>query len=194
MPIICIGPVCVPISALLPVVLVVFRPLYERLPVEYQRKVESCASWLQKKVNAFLRLLGFGRRKKSGVGKQTGEEAKRGEEGIGIVSVESAQDWHSQLKECHAVIAYFTSEWCKPCQEMMPYLQELALNCKPKPEAKCRVLKIDIDLMDDLAAELLVRSLPTYKLFVKGLPVDECSGHSEESRQKLRQLFASLSL
>ena len=59
MPVICIGPVCIPITAILPVILFIFRPIYNRLPESYQKNIDKTVNYYQIKMNQFLRKIGW---------------------------------------------------------------------------------------------------------------------------------------
>jgi thioredoxin 1 len=58
----------------------------------------------------------------------------------------------------------FFATWCGPCQTMMPVLDQL----KDKMGDKIRIIKIDIDKNQDVAAKFKVRGVPTFVLFQQG--------------------------
>eukprot|EP00754_Rhynchopus_humris_P037069 Rhum_TRINITY_DN19169_c0_g1::Rhum_TRINITY_DN19169_c0_g1_i1::g.169462::m.169462/K14544/UTP22, NOL6; U3 small nucleolar RNA-associated protein 22 len=58
------------------------------------------------------------------------------------------------------VLAYFTATWCGPCQKVKPQVKEIA-----SAAPHLRVLAIDVDENDELAAKHHVRSMPTFVLF-----------------------------
>mmetsp|Transcript_58453 Transcript_58453/g.52672 ORF Transcript_58453/g.52672 Transcript_58453/m.52672 type:complete len:227 (-) Transcript_58453:38-718(-) len=64
MPIICIGPVCIPITAIIPIILFIFKPIYVRLPKEYQEKIDYGVKQCQLAMNRCLRRIGWSKPKK----------------------------------------------------------------------------------------------------------------------------------
>lgn len=66
MPLICIGPICVPISAVLPVILWALRPLWEALPEPARARIQTAVrpflDWLDRHVMSRMRgMLGGGK-------------------------------------------------------------------------------------------------------------------------------------
>ena len=58
----------------------------------------------------------------------------------------------------------FYATWCGPCQQMHPILDKL----KDKMGSTVRVVKIDVDKNQEVAAKFKIRSVPTILLFKKG--------------------------
>lgn len=58
----------------------------------------------------------------------------------------------------------FYATWCGPCKMMHPVLEDL----KKQMGTNIRILKIDVDKNQDVAAQFKVRGVPTFVLFKNG--------------------------
>lgn len=62
------------------------------------------------------------------------------------------------------VLVDFFATWCQPCKVMSSVLNTVKRNV----EEEARIVKIDIDQYQSIAAEYGVRSVPTLLIFKKG--------------------------
>ena len=58
----------------------------------------------------------------------------------------------------------FYATWCGPCQMLAPVLEEFA-----KEHKDIKVIKVDIDLHEDLAQEFGIMSVPTMQVYQDGV-------------------------
>ena len=68
------------------------------------------------------------------------------------------------IKSEKPVLVDFFATWCGPCKMMHPMLEEL----HQKVGDKARILTIDVDKNEQLAALYNVRSVPTLIIFQNG--------------------------
>ena len=64
----------------------------------------------------------------------------------------------------------FSAIWCGPCQMLEPVLNEVA------KVTDYKVIKVDVDQANELAAQFGVRSMPTMVIFKDGQPVETLVG------------------
>lgn len=70
------------------------------------------------------------------------------------------------------VLVDFSAEWCGPCQEMVPVLEELARDYK----GKLKIIRVDVDNNPQTRDKYRVASYPTFIFFNSGKAVGQYSG------------------
>ena len=75
------------------------------------------------------------------------------------------------------VLIDFWAEWCSPCKEMNPILEEVS----SEMEEKIKVLKINIDENPNIPNKYGVQSIPTLIIFKKGEAISTKVGASIKS-------------
>lgn len=78
------------------------------------------------------------------------------------------------------VIVDFWAPWCGPCRQLGPALEKAVTAAR----GKVRMVKIDIDQNQQLAAQMRIQSIPAVYAFVNGQPVDGFLGALPESQIK----------
>lgn len=87
------------------------------------------------------------------------------------------------LTETRPVLVDFGAEWCHPCKQLDPIVEELA----EEWNGKIKVVKLDIDTNMNTTMQYGVMGVPTLLLFRNGEPVERLTGFLPKKRilQKL---------
>jgi putative thioredoxin len=78
------------------------------------------------------------------------------------------------------VIVDFWAPWCGPCKQLTPALEKTVQAAR----GAVRMVKVNIDENQELAAQLRIQSIPAVYAFFKGQPVDGFVGAQSESQVK----------
>ena len=78
------------------------------------------------------------------------------------------------------VVVDFWAEWCGPCKQIAPIVEELA----GEYEGKVKFGKIDVDYNPQVAMNFGIRGIPTLLIFNGGEAVDQIVGALPKSRIK----------
>lgn len=86
------------------------------------------------------------------------------------------------------VLVDFGAEWCHPCKQLDPIVEELADDW----DGKVKIVKIDSDVHVETTMKYGVMGLPTLILFVNGEPKERLSGFQPKNKilSKMEPHFA----
>lgn len=82
------------------------------------------------------------------------------------------------LKADLPVLVDFGAEWCHPCKQLDPVVEELAAEW----QGKVRVVKLDIDQNVNTTMKYGVMGVPTLMLFVGGQVKERVSGYQPKRK------------
>lgn len=87
------------------------------------------------------------------------------------------ENFKELISSSKLTIVDFWAEWCGPCRNQLPILEEYAKN-----NQDIQVVKINVDQNTDLASEYGVRSIPTLIYFKEGKVEYKTVGVQHESQ------------
>lgn len=97
--------------------------------------------------------------------------------------INSSEQFETEvLRSDGVVLVDFYAEWCGPCKAMAGLLEEL-----DRAADAYRIVKVDIDEQQELAAQYRITSVPTFLVFKSGEKVARSVGM--KSRRELEQLL-----
>ena len=83
-----------------------------------------------------------------------------------------------EMSKTVPVIVDFWATWCGPCKQLGPALEKVVREAR----GAVRMVKVDVDKNQELAAQLRVQSVPMVYAFKDGRPVDAFVGAQTESQ------------
>ena len=91
------------------------------------------------------------------------------------------------LKSETPVLVDFSAEWCGPCKQLSPIIDELA----GEYDGRVKIGKVDVDAAQEIAGRYAISSVPTVLLFKNGEKVDTIVGLNQKSlyKSKLDELL-----
>ena len=99
----------------------------------------------------------------------------------GVIKDSTAQSFVRDVIEAShqvPVIVDFWAPWCGPCKQLGPALEKLVRQAA----GAVRLVKINVDENQELAAQMRVASIPMVYAFHRGQPVDGFAGAVPESQ------------
>lgn len=167
----CIGPVCVPYYTIMPFLLALCKFIWEWI----KTKLLGQSSSAEKKDDGTPDISGSSKIQK------LNKKLRKRTQAVKVSDVESVETWDRAMTRS-LVFVKFTATWCGPCKTIAPVFSEL---CATHGHDDCAFLVVDVDEMDDLAANANIRAMPTFHVYHGGKKVDEVVGAQESNIRKL---------
>ena len=83
--------------------------------------------------------------------------------------IESVKEF-DELVKGDKVLVDFYADWCGPCKMISPILEQV------EKEEDIKIVKVNVDILQDLAIQYGVMTIPNLKLFEKGKIIKENVG------------------
>lgn len=185
MPVICIGPVCIPWTCVPAIVFFFWRFAKPLLPKDWAAAVEeqakkasdACAPYLEK-------IPGCKKRKQATNGNGCCAPATAELTPGKVLYLASEQQLDALLERSRAegwgLVLDFTASWCKPCQAMKPHFEALA----SQYTSHCFAV-VDVEELDDVSVRCGVMGLPTFQVHLAGKQAGSITGAGEEKLSAL---------
>lgn len=98
----------------------------------------------------------------------------------------TSDTFDSEVKQAESpVLVDFGADWCKPCKQLDPIVEELA----GEWEGKVKVVHVDVDVNGETAMKFGVMGVPTLIMFVDGEPQERLTGFVP--KQKIQEAFSA---
>ena len=92
------------------------------------------------------------------------------------------------LQSAEPVVVDFWAEWCGPCRQIGPALEEISADL----QGKVKIVKVNVDENQELASSYQVFSIPTFMIFKDGQAAHQFVGAmgKEGFEEELRKVNA----
>lgn len=106
-----------------------------------------------------------------------------------IFEIQAVEQLHKLINECDIpIVVKFSAAFCAPCKAMQPKFEELAQKYVDKTVFVC----VDIELLEDLADEYEVRSIPTMIVIREKLAIKRTVGGNLSAVKDIESAIVSI--
>ena len=150
--VICIGPICIPVSMLWPFLLFLIKPLRSFFESYFAKPSSAVSSTEPGKEVADSKDIPP---KEVSLSEVSGTDSA-----TGLIPLEDEDEWPNLISRNTPTFALFSASWCGPCKKLKPFVEELAQHH--------RIEYIYVDDLQEIAVEAGVVALPTFQVWREG--------------------------
>lgn len=171
----CIGGICIPYSAVVPLLLLGLRWLAEKLA-----RLGVLPDWVVQHLGLAAAAAASSQQESNKEGDSCCNNNTTTSRSVSkpsklVHSVESMEDWRAVKEEHSVVVVKFTATWCRPCQDVAPVFANLS-----EEYEHARFVQIDVDELDQVASEHNVAVMPTFVVVKKGKELSSMRGSNPQ--------------
>jgi thioredoxin 1 len=184
----CLCGICIPYSAVFALLAVIFKPI-----VMILIQLGLIPSWLARKFGIYTTTTTPTSNNDNCCKKDMMDKNDK-KTNILISSIQSKEHFHSIVSTYSKVIIKFTASWCKPCKNIHPLYEQLALEYStitPEEKNKIHFCIVDVDEVEDVGSICNVSAMPTFIFFHQGQKISSIQGANE---MKLKSFVSQSSL
>ncbi|GMI00644.1 hypothetical protein TrLO_g8487 [Triparma laevis f. longispina] len=189
---ICIGPCCIPYSAIFPLFMVALKWILDKLrmmgiKIPFLTKSSapvakgSCCSadgTCSMPATSACNTETAKTATPSSVSKSDRLSPK-----VNFVPIESMEEWEDLVKKSASngskIVVDFTASWCGPCKKIAPFYEALSANYD------ATFIKVDVDELDELAEYAKVSMMPTFAIYQGSNQLEKMSGANESKLEAM---------
>eukprot|EP00127_Corallochytrium_limacisporum_P005400 Clim_evm12s204 gene=Clim_evmTU12s204 len=97
-----------------------------------------------------------------------------------VQEISVVDEFTTVIKGDKLVVVDFYAKWCGPCRVIAPFIEELEKNY---PDVV--FIKVDVDELEELAAQSGITAMPTFQFYKQGNKIDEVKGARKDALKEL---------